>query len=472
MVNRLIGGTFFFTIVVMCAGCYNTQDKSDLSLPKEKEDAQDKNSIIVDTEEVGVQISGGWGERFPLRIEMRPTSAELCEGQCVDILVSATGGSPPYLFYWDGERFPTSDSRTVCPESDTTYSVIVRDTGLVSEEFTVLPDEIERRITVTVDDNCGQKDSPDASIDTNVFESNDAEIEADSGDAGTETDSSDAYKDQCIKERDGDADGIVEDRWIYTYDANGNIVTEDHDYGADGTIAYRITYTFDADGNMVVKETDDYADGTVEQRHTYTYDADGNMLTVEFPPDGRVVYSYDADGNRLTEWQDLVNVGGRLDAYYFFYYDAYGNLLTEEQDVDGDGTVDFRHSYAYTYDADGNVLTEVVDLNDDGTVVRYTYTYDADGNVLTMDRDLDADGVLERRTTYTYNADGDLLMEERDSNFDGAVDLRKTYNYDTVRNILTYEVDREPDGEPNDRYTYACTSGGIERLRSAVNNIY
>ena len=49
----------------------------------------------------------------------------------------------------------------------------------------------------------------------------------------------------------------------------------------DGNINYRSTYTYDANGNILTEETDRHADGTVNYRHTYTYDINGNILTEE-----------------------------------------------------------------------------------------------------------------------------------------------------------------------------------------------
>ena len=122
--------------------------------------------------------------------------------------------------------------------------------------------------------------------------------------------------------------GTVDRRYTYTYDTNGNVLTEEVDYDADGTVdkLNSWTYTYDSDGNMLSEERDYGADGTGAERHTYTYDANGNMLS-------------------------------------------------EEVDHDADGTVDKLKSWTYTYDSDGNMLSAEF-YGADGTLSSsYTYTW-------------------------------------------------------------------------------------------------
>ena len=56
------------------------------------------------------------------------------------------------------------------------------------------------------------------------------------------------------------------DRTTYTYDANGNVLTQEVDHGADGTVDRRGAYTYDANGNVLTEEWDDGL------RLTYTYE--------------------------------------------------------------------------------------------------------------------------------------------------------------------------------------------------------
>jgi YD repeat-containing protein len=123
---------------------------------------------------------------------------------------------------------------------------------------------------------------------------------------------------ECPENAHGPAGGVA-----VQCDSNGNTLTEEIDRGADGTVDSRRTYTYDAAGNMLTREADNDADGTVDRRWTYTYDADGNRLTQEV--------DWDADGT--------------VDRRWTYTYDAAGNRLTAELDEGADGTVDRRCTY-------------------------------------------------------------------------------------------------------------------------------
>jgi hypothetical protein len=70
-----------------------------------------------------------------------------CAGDCADVEAVATGGVPPYSFAWnDGVANAT---RTVCPTSDTTYSVKVGDTGS-GGEFPRPPEIVDVPLTANV----------------------------------------------------------------------------------------------------------------------------------------------------------------------------------------------------------------------------------------------------------------------------------------------------------------------------------
>jgi hypothetical protein len=54
-----------------------------------------------------------------------------CSGSCADVEAVATGGVPPYHFAWNDGA--TTAARRVCPDSNTSYSVTVTDTGSTGE---------------------------------------------------------------------------------------------------------------------------------------------------------------------------------------------------------------------------------------------------------------------------------------------------------------------------------------------------
>ena len=158
----------------------------------------------------------------------------------------------------------------------------------------------------------------------------------------------------CTKEASAE-DGTVDSRTMYTYDDQGNLLSEERDYGDDGTVDSRtvFTYTYDDQGSQLSAEMDYAGDGTVDSRYAYAYDEHGNMLS----------------------WETDKNADGTADRRYTYTYDERGNKLSEEEDKDNDGSVDSR--YAYTYEEHGNRLSEEQDYGADGTVeYRYAYTYD------------------------------------------------------------------------------------------------
>ena len=74
--------------------------------------------------------------------------------------------------------------------------------------------------------------------------------------------------------------GRVIERGIFTYDADGNLLTWELDEHANDTVDVRATYTYDSNGNRLTWEIDSDADGSLEKRRTYTYDDDGSRLSV------------------------------------------------------------------------------------------------------------------------------------------------------------------------------------------------
>ena len=50
------------------------------------------------------------------------------------------------------------------------------------------------------------------------------------------------------------------------------MLTKKLDYGANGTVDIKYTFTYDANGNMLTVERDDGANGTVDGKNIYTYD--------------------------------------------------------------------------------------------------------------------------------------------------------------------------------------------------------
>jgi len=147
----------------------------------------------------------------------------------------------------------------------------------------------------------------------------------------------------------------VEDVVLYTYDANGNLLTiEDK----NGTIAR----TYD-NLNRVKSYTN-----ANNQTIGYEYDSVGNLTKLTYPDGKKVTYTY----NSMNQMTSVTDWNNRVTSYT---YDNNGRLKSISRP---DGSIE-----TYTYNAIGQ-LTNAVDKTADGTIINeYSYVYDADGNIIT-----------------------------------------------------------------------------------------
>ena len=262
---------------------------------------------------------------------------------------------------------------------------------------------------------------------------------------------------------DGDADSIT----TYTYDADGNQLTESEDTNGDGDADSITTYTYDTDGNQLTKSEDTNGDGGADSIKIYAYDADGNQLTRsrdENADDNAIEYlnrTYNSDGNLLGGSEDY-DADGTADFIETYTYDANGIMLTSSYCEPDER--DFCQTETYTYDADGNRVRESLDTNGDGVANRITTdTYDADGSWLTASYDNDNDGVIDSITTRTYDTDGNILTLSYNNG-------TYTYTYDADGNWLTYHYDNHENGDSYEvhAYTYDANDNLLTRSRYPV----
>lgn len=184
---------------------------------------------------------------------------------------------------------------------------------------------------------------------------------------------------------------------VYTYDANGYLVSEDRTAGG---VTLSDSWTYDANGNPITH--------TDPSGHTTkaTYDGSGNMTSFT-----------DATGNTTTlGYNSLAEVtsetGPTGTAEYSATYNTAGELLSSI--AAGGATT------TYTYYPDGQVETAT---NPDGQVT--SYSYDASGNLTSV---TDAAG---HATTMSYDAMGDVTST---TNGNGNV---TAYSYDAEGRLLT-----------------------------------
>jgi RHS repeat-associated protein len=259
-----------------------------------------------------------------------------------------------------------------------------------------------------------------------------------------------------------DADGKTT---AYTYDANGNLISETDPLGNISTWAYnslnevtssqtplqaaagvKTAYAYDADGNLLsvstplpgssgTSRTTTYTYGTGCSTSgaggcypgdvqleigpdggttAYTYDAYGDETSVTGPLGNETTYTYNKIGERTSMVAPLGNVSGGTPANYTttYTYDAYGDLVSTTDPA--------GHVSSATYDDIGDELTSTDALGNPTS-----YTYDADGE-LTKTTEPDA-----TTTTSTYDADGDKTSSTDE------VGNTTNYTYDPLGRELT-----------------------------------
>lgn len=161
----------------------------------------------------------------------------------------------------------------------------------------------------------------------------------------------------CLLEHRHDSfgDGSIDIVWAYVCDSAGRHTLEEMDYGYDGTINQRVANTYDAAGNLIQRDYEDRqpdaVTGTPNFRDTWTYNAAGDVLSDERDDnaDGSVdawtTYTYDESGYLVGMETGGPSVG--TGAYvYTMVNDAHGYLISYDMVV-GTGEV-YRGAYTYT----------------------------------------------------------------------------------------------------------------------------
>lgn len=320
-----------------------------------------------------------------------------------------------------------------------------------------------------------------------------------------------------IIDEDNNADGAIDLRETYTYDADGNLILHEQDNKADGTIESRTTYTYDANGkltlaesdngdeivyyrwgyddngNLILFERDFNGDGTVNSKDTNTYDINGSLTLWEHFSDGidgsssfRRSFSYDSNGNQTLIEEDS-NASGTINWRTTNVYGPNSKLIRTDGDTNADGIIDFRATYTYDsqdhlilieqddqldgtvnsrqriiYDTNGNQMSIEYEFDANGTIdFRVLFAYDANGNQTLVEFDSNGDGTAESRETDTYDINSNLTLLERDDNGDGTLDLRDSLVYDADSNLILEERDVNADGTVNLRRTF--TNSPINR---------
>ena len=252
-----------------------------------------------------------------------------------------------------------------------------------------------------------------------------------------------------------DAFQLVQPRYQYGYDLNGNLTTQtDPDNNTT-------TFTYDASGRKAsetLPPVPDQYGNTATPTETWSYDALGRLASqTDF--DGHViVYAYDDQG-RVTEkdeYDDQSQVDNH-DAPTKAVTDTYDNYVGDSGLRDDTVTTPDDGTTSSYYDASGN-LVEV-----DSPQGRIVYGYDAATGQKVETSTEDAGGAVITDIRYGYDPEGRLQTVTADVLDGNPVDLVATYAYDLANDLVTTDF---PNGTVETR-----TYDALDRLKSVATNV-
>ena len=282
---------------------------------------------------------------------------------------------------------------------------------------------------------------------------------------------------------DTDGSVVVESRFEYTYDADGNVQSETYYDGetlsaqyeyarsASGEIYLAKDTNYYEDGSKSVGEYDEHgntlyyanmdAEGNVWDAAEYTYNDAGDWAGVKEYVDGALAaereYSIDAEGNMQLLKEISYNEDG---SWIGAEYDLYENQVIEIHS-NANGNVELDRRFEHTYDEDGNktltktydngVLVEEVEFwvgsDEDGTwsMSGKTTTYHEDGSKTVSDGDLEATWSSET----TYDAAGNVVEELRyEYTQDENGEATSTKGYKNGKLFVETQAITTEEGEP------------------------
>ncbi len=257
----------------------------------------------------------------------------------------------------------------------------------------------------------------------------------------------------------------------YTFDGCHRVTSVKNTL-ADGSVQDEFLYTYDAAGNLKTKT--EQSGGTERGTTAYTYDSLNRLASVAYP-DGRTIsYTYDGAGNRRTMTETVLAAASdgtpkNVTVETVYTYNSRNQLVRTAETEAGKK----RSETVYTYDANGNRLTETktqYDSNGNGdggtTVLSASYdlhnqmvsartaetsvrnTYNAQG--FRVAKEVTTDGVT---ATSRFLYDGEHVIMEADG--DGALTARNVYGGPLLfREVYSEAGAGDVDGNP-EKVTYS-----------------
>ncbi len=211
--------------------------------------------------------------------------------------------------------------------------------------------------------------------------------------------------------------GSVDLRYVFSYDAKGNLVKFETIEGS-GNILTRKISAYDKKGNETLRKLYE-RDKAGESKIEYTYDDSGNLLEAKtFTPKGELFSTI------INEYKNDLRVYSASKSYKdevvqesFFEYDSNRRLIKE-----AGKELKTPFTIIYTYDSKGNVIEK----ND--PQFKRNSIYDSNNNLI-EDKLFHNDGSRQYRVVFTYYKNGLQKEEIRYSNDDTPVFYGK-YDYE------------------------------------------
>lgn len=233
----------------------------------------------------------------------------------------------------------------------------------------------------------------------------------------------------------------------FTYDEQGNQLSQKTYYLGGTTLVEETYYTYNEKGLLILAKGANYTETYDHFEVHYSYDSEGNRVGVKNYSDGELTRErmYDAQGNLVEEFTY------NAEKYYLhsvYTYTADGSILTScTERTDG-----YCSGVDYLYGENGELLKEMNFRVREGkrTEWTYTHTYDANGNRIRTDY-VGSDGD-RMRYEYTYDAMDNMLscMETVDGKTTGHL-----WTYDQQGRMLTHEfVGKSESFSSHDAWTY------------------
>lgn len=223
---------------------------------------------------------------------------------------------------------------------------------------------------------------------------------------------------------DLDGNGTLDRQRVTNFTANADgsstTVISDTDLLA-GTLAAKTTIQTSADGRVRTTSKDINGDGTPDQDETVTVDSTGASVSVVTNNATARIASNLTPG--VVYWTQAIAAKVETTT------SADGRTKIAKYDYDGNGV--YETVMQSTIQVDGSVVAAVTETNASGTVTaKGTISTSADGLITTLSKDAGINGTIDHTETAVTHADGSITLTKVDLNASGAMTQ-------TIVNIVT-----------------------------------